>query len=192
MIYIFYKIARKLKNKISKLIVDLSNRKLREDIINHGGKLGRNFVSGKDVMISGLDKVEIGDNVSIGSGSYLKAEGGLMIGNNVVISRNLTLYTSSHEYNGKRLPFDNTFRYRNVKIHDNVWIGMNVTISPGTEIGEGAIIGLGANVFGYIEPYSIIAGKGYSNLGKRDIVLYQQLVSKNSFGDKDGNCVTES
>ena len=56
------------------------------------------------------------------------------------------------------IPYDETFKYKDVVIGDFVWIGSNVTILPGTTIGEGAIIQAGAVVHGEIPPCAIVGG----------------------------------
>jgi acetyltransferase-like isoleucine patch superfamily enzyme len=133
---------------------------------------------GNNVMISGLENIDIGDDVSIGTGSFIRANGGLKIGSNVVISRNLVLYTTSHNYEGDRLPFDSTDIYNQVIIEDNVWIGMNVTISPGSIIREGAIIGLGSAVWGEVGKGQIIGSDRPKVIKYRDEGHYEKLRKK--------------
>ena len=38
-------------------------------------------------IITGIEQVEIGDNVHIGDGAFIRAEGGLIIGDNTHISQ---------------------------------------------------------------------------------------------------------
>jgi acetyltransferase-like isoleucine patch superfamily enzyme len=123
----------------------------------------------------------IGENVQIGSGSFIRAEGGLVIGDNVVISRNLVLHTRSHDYGGSHLPYGETMKANPVTIGANVWIGMNVTISPGTTIGEGAIVGLGTRVHGDIPPCAIVGAAGWSRIGTRDLAHYEMLKAKQAY-----------
>ncbi|MBE9061358.1 hypothetical protein [cf. Phormidesmis sp. LEGE 11477] len=47
---------------------------------------------------------EIGNSFHIGEGIFVRAEGGLKIGDNTHISRHLVLCSSNHQYKGKRLP----------------------------------------------------------------------------------------
>jgi len=108
------------------------------------------------------------------------------LGDNVIISRNVVIYSHSHNYEGKYLPFDNTYKYKPVVIENNVWIGMNVTIAPGTYIGEGCIIEKGARIFGKILPFSIVGSDGRI-IKKRNIKHYNRLKEQNKFADDDGN-----
>jgi acetyltransferase-like isoleucine patch superfamily enzyme len=111
----------------------------------------------------------------------------LTIGDHVIISINLVLYTNSHNYQGNCLPFDKSHINSSVVIESNVWIGMNVTISPGTHIGEGAIIGLGTRLFGKIPKLAIVGSQPPKIIKSRDKVHYDKMVKNESFGDKDGN-----
>ena len=120
---------------------------------------------GKGVHIAGMgsflqpDKISIGDYCGIGENAYFHATGGLTIGNNVQISRNVTIYTASHNHNSKEyIPFDNTERYDSVTIDDNVWIGRDVSILPGVTIGKNAIIGMGAIITKDIPARAIVVG----------------------------------
>ncbi|HEX9091912.1 MAG TPA: acyltransferase, partial [Anaerolineales bacterium] len=72
--------------------------------------------------------LHIGNNVHINSNAFLRAEGGISIGDHTHISRNLTVYSMNHNYTGELLPYDSTSVWKPVKIGRNVWIGMNVSI----------------------------------------------------------------
>lgn len=138
---------------------------------------------GKNLRIVGMctlldtDKITIGDYCSIGEGAYFHAMGGLSIGNNVIISRNVTIYTSNHNYHSKEyIPFDNTHILKPVTINNHVWIGRNVCILPGVTIGEGAIIGMSAVITKDIPPLAIVVGNnhiiGYREQYRDDIKFY--------------------
>ena len=99
------------------------------------------------IRMSGAENANIGNNVHIGNNAFIRADGGLTIGDNTRISRNLVLYTVNHRYTGDLLPFDAHSIRKPVTIGRNVWIGMNVCITPGTTIGDGAVVGMGTTVF---------------------------------------------
>src|SRR5699024_135422 len=85
---------------------------------------------------SGFEKAIIKKNVHIGKNAFIRAEGGLFIGENTHISRNFVCYSVNHDYEGKRLPVDDNDVYKPVHIGKNVWIGINVVVAPGTYIGD--------------------------------------------------------
>ncbi|MBL7160305.1 MAG: acyltransferase [Candidatus Aenigmarchaeota archaeon] len=129
--------------------------------------------------ITGAEDMEIGDNVVIAEGAWIAAKGGLIV-DNTKISRNVTIYSNSHVYEGGLLPFDENLILKHVTICENVWIGMNVNISPGTQIGEGVIIALGVNVHGEIPPLAIV-GDNCKILKYRDKEHYFKLKRMKAF-----------
>jgi acetyltransferase-like isoleucine patch superfamily enzyme len=178
-----YRLYLSLRKKFRKWEVVNSNKFLNNKIKS------KNIVRfAYNVNINKLEKIQFGQNIFIGENAYIRADGGLSIGNNVSISKNVVIYTKIHNYNGVSLPYDDTFIYKPVVIEDNCWIGINVTIAPGTFIGEGSIIGMGANVFGKIEPYSIIGSDG-KLLKYRDKEHYKKLVNENKFADDSGRLI---
>lgn len=119
---------------------------------------------GNDIRIQGRGhishprKLVIGDNVYIGRRFHFETRGGLEIGSDTVISHDVTIYTSSHDYRTGLLPYDRkNKRYieKPVRIGRGVWIGAQVNIIPGIEIGDGAVIGLGTTVTHSIPPGAI-------------------------------------
>ncbi|WP_305154047.1 DapH/DapD/GlmU-related protein [uncultured Duncaniella sp.] len=142
--------------------------------------IGDYFVStihnrGIDLRIHGFgrftspERIKIGDYCRIGNNAHFHGSGGLKIGNNVQISRNVTIYTANHNFNSAtHLPYDNTELYGFVTIGDNVWIGMNVSILPNVTIGDNAIIGMGAIITKDVAPRSIVVGNN-KVVGFRDL-----------------------
>jgi acetyltransferase-like isoleucine patch superfamily enzyme len=186
MIIFIYRLFRLGKRKCLKLVSSLEKDILTDNIRKQGGSVGEGFILGNSVTISGLSKLTIGNNVSIGTGSFIRAEGGLNIGSNVIISRNLVLYTTSHNHHGSRLPFDATNNLNPVIIEDNVWIGMDVTIAPGTVIREGAIIALGSRVWGEVKKGEIVGTQKFKTIGFRNLEHYESLKSKQKIEDNKG------
>lgn len=189
---------KKVKNKIIKRIAPSlfhEFKKIENEIAeqnekqkyNGFKKLGKgSFFWGKTHLIYGKEYCEIGENVHINDNAFIKAEGGLIIGDNTHISRNLVLYTINHDYKGDLLPYDSNMIKKGVVIGKNVWIGMNVCITPGSNIGDGCIIGMGTTVSGNIPPLSIIASPKAVMIGKRDESHYMELESNKKYGGADG------
>ena len=133
-----------------------------------------------------MDSIEIGNNVHIGDNAFIRGEGGLCIGDNTHISRNLLLYTMNHDYEGELLPYDSNMRYRPVTIGKNVWVGMNVTILPGAVIGNGAIIGAGAVVAGNVEEAGIYGACLAKKIKSRNLDHYKSLEETGKYGGVNG------
>jgi carbonic anhydrase/acetyltransferase-like protein (isoleucine patch superfamily) len=130
--------------------------------------------------------VIIGKNVHIGSGAFFHTQGGLVIGNNTHISRNVTIYTVNHNYQGESLPFDETQIEKPVFIGENVWIGMDACILPGVSIGEGAIVGIGTVVSKNVDPYQVIGMGPHEFLNSRDFTHYEVRKKEFHFGGHNG------
>lgn len=135
---------------------------------------------------SALDMISLEDNVHINDNAFIRAEGGLRIGENTHISRNLVLYTMNHDYQGSLLPYDSGKVLKPVHIGKNVWIGMNVCITPGSRIGDGAIIGMGAVVSGEIKPLTIVGSPPVRVLKERDPDHYDRLESNDKYSGMSG------
>ncbi|HQQ88529.1 MAG TPA: acyltransferase [Smithellaceae bacterium] len=95
--------------------------------------------------------------------AYIDAEGGLSIGNNVVVSTRAIILTHDYSYTtgleviGERPDTDIEIRLP-VKISNNVFIGSGAIILPGATIEDNVIIGAGALVRGLIKSNSVIVG----------------------------------
>lgn len=107
------------------------------------------------IKITGNGKVEIGDNFHSG--------------------KDILLITSSHNYEGKAIPYDNTKITKSIVIEDNVWVGTRVIVLGGVTIGEGAIIQAGSVVVKDIPKYGIAGGSPASVFKYRNIEHYEKL-----------------
>lgn len=99
--------------------------------------------------------IHLGKNVFINSGCRFQDQGGIYIGDNVLIGHNVVLATLNHEENpekrGNLCPSP-------IKIADNVWIGSNVTVLPGVTIGKNAIVAAGAVVTKDVAENTVVGG----------------------------------
>ncbi len=99
--------------------------------------------------------IKIGKNVFINSCCRFQDQGGIEIGDNVLIGHNTTIATLNHDFNPEKRA---NLTPNKVKIGNNVWIGADCTILPGVEIKDGAIIGAGSVVTKSVEENTIVAG----------------------------------
>ena len=98
--------------------------------------------------------IHIGKNVFINSGCHFQDQGGIYIGDNVLIGHNVVLATINHDLN----PYDRHNIYKPIHICDRVWIGSNVVVTQGVTIGEGAVVAAGAVVTRDVEPFTVVGG----------------------------------
>lgn len=167
--------------------------KARFDAVLEGCRtLGRDVHIYRPFKLTGGANAEIHDNVHIGTNAFIRAEGGLVIGENTHISRNLVLYTINHRTDGACLPYDDENIPRPVRIGRNVWIGMNVCITPGSEIGDGAIIGMGTVVAGAVPPLAVYVGAKGRIIGYRDKQHYEECESNGQYSGVNGRPLERS
>lgn len=126
-------------------------------------------------------EIKLGSNIHIGENAWWRADGGITIGDNTIISRNSVMFTANHNYKGSTLPYDRTFRYGKIVIGSNVWIGMNVMINQGVTIHDGAIIAMGSVVTKDVPPLAIVGSHGTRVLNYRDEKHYEDLLAGHNF-----------
>ena len=98
---------------------------------------------------------KIGKRVFINAGCQFQDQGGITIGDDVLVGPQTIIATLNHdpdpEKRGGMIP-------KPVVVCDKVWLGARVTICPGVTIGEGAIVGAGAVVTKDVPPRTVVAG----------------------------------
>lgn len=99
--------------------------------------------------------ITFGKNVFLNSGCKFQDQGGITIGDNVLIGHNVVLATLDHNTCvSKRAELFAA----PIVIEDNVWIGANATVTSGVTIGKGSIAAAGAVVTKDVPKYSIVGG----------------------------------
>jgi maltose O-acetyltransferase len=112
-----------------------------------------------------------GKRVSIGAGTVIDHDcllctaGGLLIGQNVLISPGVWLLTESRDMNDAQ--FAET--HQPIVIDDYAWIGPRAIILGGVTIGRGAIVQAGALVAQDLEPNSVAGGVPARVVGTREL-----------------------
>ena len=99
--------------------------------------------------------IHIGENVFINSNCTMQDQGGVYIGDDVLIGHNVCLLTLNHGFEPEKRA---ELHPSPIHIEDKVWIGSNATILPGVSIGKGAIVAAGAVVTRDVEENTIVGG----------------------------------
>lgn len=113
--------------------------------------------------------ISIGNHSVIGRNCVLL--GDITIKNNVSITAETYIFTSSHIVNSA---YFECF-YTKVVIEDYAWIGARAMILPGVRIGKGAILGAMSIATKNIPDYSIFAGNPAKEIGQREKELAYKL-----------------
>lgn len=99
--------------------------------------------------------LRMGKRVFINSGCKFQDQGGIVIGDDVLVGHNCVIATLDHamdpDCRGDMVPLP-------VKIGNKVWIGANVTILGGVTVGDGAILAAGAVVTRDVAPRTVVGG----------------------------------
>ena len=99
--------------------------------------------------------ITVGKRVFINSGCRFQDQGGIVIGDDVLIGHNTVLATLNHD---DAPALRASLHPAPIVIGDRVWIGSNATILPGVTVGEGAIVAAGAVVSRDVPPNTIAGG----------------------------------
>lgn len=103
--------------------------------------------------------LKVGNNSSIGPYSYIGCSGYIEIGNNVMMSPRVSIYSENHNFADANIPMIQQGVTRSyVKIEDDCWIAANSVILAGVTIGRGTVVAAGSVVTKDVPPFSIIAG----------------------------------
>lgn len=98
--------------------------------------------------------ISIGKNVFINSGCSFQDQGGIIIGDDVLIGHNVVMATLNHDLNPAKRA---SLIPAPIVIGNKVWIGANATILSGVTVGENSVIAAGAVVTKSV-PKNVIVG----------------------------------
>jgi acetyltransferase-like isoleucine patch superfamily enzyme len=111
------------------------------------------------VIIVHSERITIGSNFGVNSGSYINGLGGIEFGSYVLLGSNVTISSGLHSIDDALPPvFSRQSIPKKIVICDDVWIGSGAVIMPGVRIAKGTVIGANAVVTKDTEEYSVMVG----------------------------------
>lgn len=139
--------------------------------------IGRRTVIIKPLLLQGVERISVGDDVIIRDGAWLGTEGAassLSIGSNTyighhchlhsidpvslgsgcVLADNVMVSTTDHDRVNRHLVHGTG----PIVIGDDVFLGQNVVVLGGVRIGNGATVAAGAVVVRDVEPGALVGG----------------------------------
>lgn len=121
-------------------------------------KCGMAWIQPRVTLVE-TNKIIVGKNWGVNSGTYINGKGGITIGNNVLIGSNVTISSGKHPIDGIGQPiFQRPTLPMKIVIEDDVWIGGGAVIMPGVVVKKGTVIGANAVVTKDTEEYSVVVG----------------------------------
>lgn len=100
-----------------------------------------------DVVADPCVGIHIGARTIVNVGAYLSGEGGLTIGEDVLIGPHAKLLSAGHAIDeGDAVIARNRITRARISIGDGAWIGAGAIVLEGVNIGRGAVVAAGAVV----------------------------------------------
>ncbi|HOY49447.1 MAG TPA: acyltransferase [Flavobacteriales bacterium] len=113
--------------------------------------------------------IQIGDRVGMGEFAYLGGGGGLKIGSDCIIGQYFSCHPENHVFsNPEELIRLQGVTRKGIEIGSGCWIGSKVTILDGAHIGNHCVVAAGAVVTGHFPDYAVIGGVPARILKQRD------------------------
>lgn len=116
----------------------------------------------------------LGKRSIVGDRAILDARNGIVIGEDVNISSNISIWTEQHDHRDPMFNCNSDTSFK-VVIGNRAWIGPGSTKLHSVTIGEGAVIAAGSVVTKDVEPYAIVAGVPAKKIGERNRDLRYHL-----------------
>ena len=146
--------------------------------------VGQRTVITRPLILKGLDRISVGNDVVVLEGAWLQAEGAgeLVIGDNTYLGHDVHLHAHDDLRIGRNCMFADgvyiglTEHGREdksqiiatgpVTVGDNVFIGQRAIVLGGVTIGDNAVIGAGAVVTKDVPESAVVAGVPAKELGR--------------------------
>ncbi|MEC6831859.1 acyltransferase [Photobacterium toruni] len=130
----------------------------------------------------------IGNGVSIQQRCHITAADKLSIGENTLISFDVMIQDTDHEYQTLDIPIgDQPLSVKTTEIGPNCFIGCGAKIQAGTVLGNHCVVGANAVVRGVFPDYCVIVG-----IPARIIKRYDMHTSRWCKADAEGNILNQN
>ncbi|QZT37223.1 acyltransferase [Halosquirtibacter xylanolyticus] len=119
---------------------------------------GANFQVALNVKFENLNKINIGNNVYVGYGSWINGhKDGVTLCDEVMLGPYVTLVANNHSF------LDNSYRFGKgsggeIKIGSGTWLAAKSTVTAGVVIGKGVLVGANSVVTKDIKDNFVVGG----------------------------------
>ena len=104
-------------------------------------------------------RINIGSDCVVGAGCLITGQGGVDIGDSVIIAPKVMILPVDHICDNPDLPIkEQGLEAKPIVVESNAWIGAGAIILGGVKIGKGSVIGAGSVVTADVPPRCVAAG----------------------------------
>ncbi len=140
-----------------------------------GVHLGDNVTVGRAAILvcTGViarvgEGIRIGDRTAIGAQSFLGGQGGITIGDDVIMGPGVRIFSENHNFATRHTPIRLQGESRAaVMIENDCWIGAGATVLAGVTVASGTVVAAGAVVTKSFPPGSVLGGVPARVIGDR-------------------------
>ncbi|MEE2663387.1 MAG: acyltransferase [Myxococcota bacterium] len=121
------------------------------------------------MLVPGGGSIQIGRNTTVNQYVVIYGEGGVSIGDDVMIASHCALFAGNHRYERTDIPMreQGTYSKGGITIDDDVWLGCHCVVLDGVTIGRGSVLAAGTVISRDVAPGSIMAGVPGQCIGNR-------------------------
>jgi acetyltransferase-like isoleucine patch superfamily enzyme len=103
--------------------------------------------------------IKVGEGTFIGESVVIRGQGGVTIGDRVLIAPLAKILAVNHNFDDMTRPvMDQGISGRGIVIEDGAWIGAGAAVLDGVRIGMGAVVGANAVVTHDVPPHTVVTG----------------------------------
>jgi acetyltransferase-like isoleucine patch superfamily enzyme len=103
--------------------------------------------------------IRIGRDTFVGESVVVRGQGGVTIGDSVLIAPGAKILAINHNYSDISRPIiEQGIRGRGISIETGAWIGAGACVLDGVTVGQGAVVGANAVVTHDVPPHTVVVG----------------------------------
>lgn len=113
----------------------------------------------------------IGTDCFVGEACIVRGQGGVHIGDGVLLAPGVQILAVDHLYADPHRPIIRQgIRARGIVVEDGAWIGAGAILLDGVRVGRNAVVGAGAVVTRDVPAWSVVAGVPAQVIRRRDVL----------------------
>ena len=103
--------------------------------------------------------IKVGRDTFIGESVVIRGQGGVSIGDSVLIAPHARILAVNHNFGDVTRPIiEQGITCRGIEIADGAWIGAGAAVLDGVRVGRGAVVGANAVVTRDVPPHTVVVG----------------------------------